>query len=100
MLEDDVKDEWIDCRVRSLYTTGEEIGFLNEMPELMAIRAGTLFGPRKQTDAQILRQYRKYLKTCDIRKQWGTLDKEALQVHCKKLIKRYAMRVHRRGYGL
>ena len=99
MTENSEHPDWIDRYGRSYHTTGNEIEFLNDIPDLMAQRAGTLYHPRKQSDSLILSHYRKYLKACGLRKGWGTIDKGSVQAHCKKLILVYAKRLHRSGYG-
>ena len=99
MPENSDHPDWIDRYGRSYHTTGNEIEFLNDIPDLMAQRAGTLYHPRKQSDSLILSHYRKYLKACGLRRDWGTIEKGSVQAHCKKLILVYAKRLQRKGYG-
>jgi hypothetical protein len=80
------------------YNTIDEIEFLNDMPRLMAIRAGDKKSPRKQSDVNILRQYRQYLTASDHRGGWGDIEKDKVISHCKKLMHRYARRAHKTAY--
>ena len=80
------------------YNTIDEIEFLNDMPRLMANRAGGKTTPRKQSDLKILGQYRKYLNTCMYREGWGEVDKKKVLEHCQKLMLRYARRAHKTAY--
>ena len=80
------------------YNTIDEIEFLNDMPRLMANRAGGKTNPRKQTDVHVLGQYRQYLSTCKHRKDWGDIEKPKVVAHCKKLMHRYARRAHKTAY--
>ena len=80
------------------YNTIDEIEFLNDMPRLMALRAGDKECPRKQSDISILTQYRKYLKSCKNRKTWGQIEKKKVVAHCKKLMLRYVRRAHKTAY--
>ena len=80
------------------YNTIDEIEFLNDMPKLMAIRAGGRDSTRKQSDVQILTQYRQYLTASNHRKDWGDIEKDKAVAHCQKLMLRYARRAHKTAY--
>jgi hypothetical protein len=80
------------------YNTIDEIEFLNDMPRLMANRAGGKTNPRKQSDVQVLGQYRQYLNTCMYRQDWGEINKKKVLEHCQKLMLRYARRAHKTAY--
>jgi len=80
------------------YNSIDEIDFLNDMPRLMAIRAGGMKSPRKQSDVKILGQYRQYLNASNHRKDWGDIDKQKVISHCKKLMLRYVRRAHKTAY--
>jgi len=100
MLEANKSPSRMGERHSGAYNTTDELDFLNDLPRLMSIRAGGKECPREQEDAQILNQYRKYLSSCNFRKGWGDIDKNVVQEHCRKIILRYAKRIHKRGYGL
>ena len=80
------------------YNTVDEIEFLNDMPRLMANRAGGKTNPRKQTDVHVLGQYRQYLTASNHRKGWGDIEKDKVISHCQKLMLRYARRAHKKAY--
>ena len=82
-------------RHSGVYNTIDEVDFLNDIPRLMAIRAGGVKSPRKQSDVQILGQYRKYLNSSSYRKDWGDIDKKKAVAHCQKLMLRYARRAYK-----
>ena len=100
MLEEKTETKRRGERHSGAYNTTDELDFLNDMPRLMARRAGGMECSREQTDSQILNQYRRYLSSCNSRTGWGDIDKKKVQEHCKKLILRYANRIHKSGYGL
>jgi hypothetical protein len=79
------------------YNTVDEIEFLDDMPRLMSVRAGGKNSPRKLSDAAVLEQYRKYLYSCQHRKEWGEIDKNLCVAHGKKLMLRYARRALKHG---
>ena len=80
------------------YNTIDEIEFLNDMPRLMSIRSGGKESPRKISDANILGQYRNYLKSCKGRSEWGSIEKPKVVAHCKALMLRYLRRSHKTAY--
>tara|TARA_R110000824_G_scaffold398833_1_gene603389 strand:- start:239 stop:550 length:312 start_codon:yes stop_codon:yes gene_type:complete len=80
------------------YNEIDEIEFLNDMPRLMANRAGGKKNPRKQSDVQVLGQYRQYLNASMYRKEWGEINKKKVLEHCRKLMLRYARRAHKTAY--
>ena len=82
------------------YNTIDEIEFLNDMPRLMAKRAGDgdKDSFRKQSDVNVLGQYRQYLNASMYRKEWGDIDKKKVLEHCRKLMLRYANRAHKTAY--
>ena len=80
------------------YNTIDEIEFLDDMPRLMSIRTGDKDFPRKQSDVQVLGQYRQYLNASMYRKEWGDIDKKKVLEHCRKLMLRYANRAHKKAY--
>ena len=95
-MEDNL-NEPIDCseEQRCAYSTLDEIEFLNDMQRLMSIRIGGKESPRKQTDVQMLTQYRQYLISYNNRSAWGNIDNKKVLAHCKKLMLRYVRRVHK-----
>ena len=81
------------------YNEIDEIEFLNDMPRLMSLRGGGgKESVRKISDKNILGQYRKYLKSCKKRKEWGAIDKNKVVAHCKALMLRYLRRSHKTAY--
>ncbi len=80
------------------YNEIDEIEFLNDMPRLMANRAGGKTNPCKQSDVKVLGQYRQYLNASMYRKEWGDIDKKKVLEHCRKLMLRYANRAHKTAY--
>ena len=78
------------------YNTIDEIEFLNDMPRLMSIRAGgSKKFLREISDANILGQYRNYLKSCKNRKDWGSVEQNKVVAHCKALMLRYLRHAHK-----
>tara|TARA_R110000744_G_scaffold210123_1_gene329182 strand:- start:707 stop:982 length:276 start_codon:yes stop_codon:yes gene_type:complete len=75
------------------YNTIDEIEFLNDMPRLMSIRAGDKEFPRKQSDVEVLTQYRQYLNASMYRQEWGEINKKKILDHCRKLMSRYTKRL-------
>lgn len=72
---------------RSIYSwpTSYEISFLNEMPQTLA----NISHNDEIPDSRIKETYIKYLKSMDKRKNWGTMNKEKIRKHVKKLIEMY-----------
>ena len=99
-MEDNL-NEPTDCseEQRCHYSTLDEIEFLNDMPRLTSIRIGGKESPRKQTDSQMLTQYRQYLTSYNNRNDWGDIDKKKVLAHCKKLMLKHVRRVHKTGYN-
>ena len=72
---------------RSIYSwpTSYEISFLNEMPQTLA----NISHNDNIPNSRIKETYMRYLNSMDKRKNWGTMNKEKIRNHVKKLIEMY-----------
>jgi len=90
------------------HTTGAEIGFLEQIPQLIKERLGRgdpgrdvlawewRNGERQVTDQMLVKHYTNYLNAMTYRKDWQEMDPVVIKTHCKRLLRRYTDREKKR----